>query len=127
MADIEDDAALARLRDRRMHLSVGCRGRIRKWPEAMGEDVARPHAGEHLRQCRRRHIDMHHHRQADLVGDLAGDVERHEPGIPGRVEADPHLDADERIPIGEGDLHGIEGSHEFRSPLSPTMIRFEKP
>ena len=57
-------------------------------------------------------INMHHHRHIDFIGDLTGDLQRHKTGIAGGVEADPHFNASQRVPVGTRHFDRIEGCHQ---------------
>ena len=76
VADVEDHAAGAGRQDLLAHLAVGAHRCVGERTEAMGEDVARPEALDDLAPRRRRRVEMGHHRQAGLLGDVEGDVER---------------------------------------------------
>ena len=78
----------------------------------MGEDVARAQARDDLFIGRWRIVDMRHHRDTDRLCDLKRNVERHGPRTAGRAGADAHLDADDDIAIGIGDLDRIERCHQ---------------
>ena len=71
------------------------------------------HAGEHLGKGRRWHVDVHHHGEADPLRDLAGNIEGHEFGIAGCIEADTHFDSDEAVAMGLGDLYRIVRSQSL--------------
>ena len=58
---------------------------------------------KHLEARRRRVIEMRHHRQPDLLGDLDRHVERGDPGIAAGAAPDPHLDPDDQVAVGVDD------------------------
>ena len=76
MANIKNNAALARRQNCRLHLSLRRAGRIRKRPERMREHIARPQHINHFLVVRRRMIDMRHERHADLIGNLQRALQR---------------------------------------------------
>ena len=122
MADIEDDAAPARLEHLLADPPVGRHRRVGKRPEAMGDDVAPAQPRQHLEPRRRRVVEMRHHRQPDLLGDLERHVERGDPGSAAGAAADPHLDPDDQVAVGVDDAHAfarIDAAADRRA--SPTM------
>lgn len=99
MADIENYAAFSGVDNCAANAAIGGHRIVRKWPEAMREDVAIAHSHEHVLECWRRKVDMDHHRNANLFSDLASDIERDGSGILRCVEADPDLDSRYRVPV----------------------------
>ncbi len=56
--------------------------------EAVGQDVARPHVGQHIRQRRRADADMH-----------PRPAQRLDPAVAQRVAVDPYLDAQDHVAV----------------------------
>ena len=112
MADVEEDAALARRKHFRLDLALAVDRRIGKGPVAMGEDVARAQALDDLLIGGRRLVDMGHQRQAGLVRDLQRDIERGDTSRPAGRAADAHLDADDHVAVGIRDLDRIPRRQE---------------
>ena len=107
VADVEDHATGPRGDDLVAHASVGAHRRVGEGAEAVGEDVARPQAAHHLVARRRRRIEMGHHRQSGLLGDVEGDVERHDARIAASRLADAHLDAQHQVLVLQRHAHGL--------------------
>ena len=97
MADIEDHTASPRRYDLVAHLAVRLDRRIGEGAEAVGEDVTRAQAAHHLVARGRRRIEMRHHRQAGLLGDVERDVERHDARVAAGRLADANLDAQHQV------------------------------
>src|SRR5271166_6318971 len=104
MADVENDAALARLDNGLPHSVRGRRRIVGKWAEAMRENVAWAKANKHVLKCRRRNVDMRHEREARFFGDLERDVQRRYSRVLRSIEADPDLDPRDRVPVCARDL-----------------------
>src|SRR5271155_4263378 len=99
MADVENDAAVARLDDGDAHPVLRRRRIVGKWAEAMGENVAWAKANEHVLKGRRGNVDVRHEREARFFGDLERDVERRYSRVLRRIEADPDLDPRDRVAV----------------------------
>jgi hypothetical protein len=84
VADVEQYAAFARLQHHPFHRALRGSGRIGKWPECVGENVAWTQASDHLFIARRRMVDVRHQGHADLFGDLQCYFERHDHISPAR-------------------------------------------
>jgi hypothetical protein len=95
MSDIEGHAAFAREQRFLAHRAVAAQERIRKRPVAVREHVAGAQALEHLSAIRRGMIDVRHHGQTELLGDLDGHVERGDAARSPGAAAHAHLDADD--------------------------------
>src|SRR5215470_19868241 len=108
MADIETNAACARLQHGLFHLALGIDRYVREGPERVRQYVSRTQPVEHLFVTWWRMIDMGHERHADLVGDLQRDVEGHCVRATRGNGADAHLDADDNVAIGARDLDRVE-------------------
>src|SRR6202453_5233301 len=76
VTDIEGDAALSCGQHRRLDLALAVDRRIWKGAKAVGQHVTGTQPRDDLLVGWRRLVDVHHHRQAGLVGDLFGDVQR---------------------------------------------------
>src|SRR6266404_5879735 len=99
MADIEDDAALARFQYLVAHPAARRGRRVRIGTEAMRQHVALAQPLQHVAPARRREIEMGHHRQPDLLGDFERHVERRDAVLAAGATADPYLDADDEIAV----------------------------
>ena len=99
VADVEDDAALARRQDLLADRAVAADRRVREGSEAVGQHVARAQHVQHLVPRRRRVVDVRHHRQAQLVGHLDRQRQRRQAGIAAGLGADARLDADDDVRV----------------------------
>src|SRR5580692_2718777 len=105
MANVENHAALARRGDLLAHAAVG-RGRsVGERAKTMGEDVAAPQPRHHFEPRWRWMVEMRHHRQSGLRGDLERHVEWGDAGIAAGGAPDPNLDPDDEVAIGVDDAH----------------------
>ena len=82
-------------------------GRVRERPVAVGQDVALAQARQHVLARRRREVDVGHHRQVELLGDLDREFEREHAVALAGVAADPDLDADDQVAVLLGDLEAF--------------------
>src|ERR1700722_11249537 len=100
VADVEDDAALSRGLHRRLDLALAVDWRVRKRAKAVGQHVSWTQPRDNLLVRGRRLVDVHHHRQASLVGALLGDVQRHDSRRPARHPPYADLDPDDEVAVG---------------------------
>src|SRR5690349_12133639 len=99
MANIKQNATLARRDHLALELALtGNRG-VGERPESMRQHVARPKATEDGLVVRRGLINVGHDRQARFVSYLERDFERHDAGCGARIFADPDLDADDHVTV----------------------------
>ena len=66
----------------------------------MGEDVAGPQHRDDVGIAWRRDADMGHQRKPDRVGRFEGELQGTEAEFAGHRPADPHLHADDAVPVG---------------------------
>ena len=100
VADVEDDAALSCGQHRRLDLALAVDRRVWKGAKAVGQHVTGTQPRDDLLVGWRRLVDVHHHRQAGLVGDLFGDVQRHDSRCSARRPPNADLDADDEVAVG---------------------------
>ena len=112
VADVEQDAALAGGQHRGLDAALRVAGRVGEGAEAMGEDVAGAQLLDHLLIGGRRVVEMAHQRHADLLGHLQRHVEGGYALIPGGIAPDAHLDADDQVAVGGGDLRAFRRRHQ---------------
>ena len=112
VADVEDDAALARGQHRGLDLALAVDRRVRERAEAVGQHVSGTQPRDHLLVGGRRLVDVHHHRQAGFVGDLLGDVERNDSRRPARHPPYADLDADDEVAVGFDHLDAVARSEQ---------------
>ena len=112
VADVEGDAALSCGQHRRLDLALAIDRRVWKGAKAVGQHVPRTQPRDDLLVGRRRLVDVHHHRQAGLVGDLFGDVQRHDSRRPARRPPNADLDADDEVAVGLDHVDAVPRSEQ---------------
>src|SRR5437867_1735918 len=67
--------------------------------EAVRQDIARLHVADDLLEPGRRRADVHHQRQPDSIGELAGALQRLDARAAGGVPIDTRLDAEDDVAV----------------------------
>ena len=116
MADIERHSPLARRHHGRPDAPIGQHRGVRRRPEAMGQHVPWPQAGQHRVEPRHRPVDMAHHRQTGEFGRLQREMQRLDAVRAAGAGADADLDAAHEIAVLPGDPRA---DHRIQQPQVP--------